>query len=100
MAVWLAGPATGGAQAPDRPGGGRPSFEVASVKPSSQPDARRASRIEASRYVATNVTARDIIMAAYDLVVDEQVRDGPPWLTSERFDVAALVGAESSRERI
>jgi uncharacterized protein (TIGR03435 family) len=100
IALWIAsGQATARPQGPEQSGDGRPSFDVASVKPSPQSASRRQSRIEASRYIASNATARDIIKTAYGLAVDDQLR-GPQWLDSERFDITANAGPGSTRGQI
>jgi uncharacterized protein (TIGR03435 family) len=71
------------------PGAGRPSFEVASVKPNKSADARVMVGMQpGGRYTATNVPLRMLIRQAYD-VQDSQVVGGPDWIGSDRFDVTA-----------
>jgi uncharacterized protein (TIGR03435 family) len=45
------------------------------------------------RFVATNIEARELIRAAYELQ-DSQLAGGPGWLSTDRFDVTAKVPAE------
>jgi uncharacterized protein (TIGR03435 family) len=71
-----------------------PSFEVASIKVHT-PDPSGRMFIstgggDASRYAATNVTAKMLITFAYDLK-NFQVLGGPNWIDSNRYDVDAKV---------
>jgi hypothetical protein len=66
-----------------------PTFEVASVKPtSSSPGPVRIETLPGGRFVATNVTLRALIQTAYRLQ-PFQVIGGPSWLSSDRFDIVA-----------
>jgi uncharacterized protein (TIGR03435 family) len=66
-----------------------PTFEVASVKPtSSSPGPVRIEALPGGRFVATNVTLRALIQTAYRLQ-PFQVIGGPSWLSSDRFDIVA-----------
>jgi uncharacterized protein (TIGR03435 family) len=73
-----------------------PSFEVVSIKPYiADPSGRMMVRMggpqgEASRWSATNVTARNLVGTAFD-VKDFQLSGGPGWINSDRFDVEAKV---------
>ncbi len=64
-------------------------FEVASIKPSSDP-ASASSGLNTShgRLRATNVTLKRCIMGAYGLGPN-QIAGGPDWLDSDRFDIEA-----------
>lgn len=64
-------------------------FEVASIKPntSGSGNSRSSTRPDGS-YVATNVSARMIILTAYRLRPFELI-GGPSWLDGDRFDVNA-----------
>ena len=65
-----------------------PTFEVASVKPtSSGPGPVRIETLPGGRFVATNVTLRALIQNAYRLQ-PFQVIGGPAWLSSDRFDTS------------
>ncbi len=68
----------------------KPSFEVATIKPSS-PDARgvRFGLIDGSRWMVYNHTLRECVAYAYTLTVG-LVSGGPPWITSDRYDMVAL----------
>jgi len=62
-------------------------FEVVSVKPNKSMSNSSSSRTNQGRLTATNVSLRSLIVRAYGMK-DYQV-EGPDWLRSERFDVAA-----------
>src|SRR5580765_5144045 len=68
-----------------------PAFEVASIKPNKSGDDRAYSSIQpGGRLSATNVTLRDLILAAYRFKFSPaQIVGGPSWMTSEHFDVDA-----------
>jgi uncharacterized protein (TIGR03435 family) len=71
-----------------------PSFEVATIKPS-QPGAtgmRIFGPKGADRFVATNVTVRDLIDFAYTIDDDRQVIGLSGWMISKRYDIDAKVG--------
>jgi len=69
----------------------RPSFEVASVKPSG-PDEQLIFRLlPGGRYIARNVTLKILVANAY-MVPELQVVGGPGWWESERFSIEAKVG--------
>lgn len=71
----------------------RPSFEVASVKPSG-PDEQLIFRLQpGGRYIARNVTLKMLVANAY-MVPELQVAGGPAWRESEHFNIEAKVGAE------
>ena len=62
-------------------------FEVVSVKPNKSLSGSSSVHSDRGRISATNVSLRSLIMRAYGLK-DFQI-DGPDWLGSEHFDVAA-----------
>ena len=62
-------------------------FEVVSVKPNKSISYNSGFNTDRGRLTATNVSLRDLILNAYG-VQDYQV-EGPDWLRSESFDVAA-----------
>jgi uncharacterized protein (TIGR03435 family) len=78
-----------------------PAFEAASIRRNLAPDsnARPVSRFTPGRYVATATTLRDLIRTAFGLSVATQIRGGPQWIASTRFDVQA-VAKEVSQERM
>lgn len=76
-------PAAAAAQA------GNLAFEVASVKPNKTGDNRVSIGIQpGGRYNASNVPLRQLIVQAYALQ-SQQLVGGPPWMTTDRFDISA-----------
>jgi hypothetical protein len=66
---------------------GRPSFEVASVKPHKSVEQTSSSVVQpGGRYTATNATLRMLMRTAYG-AHDDQIIGGPNWTSSERFDI-------------
>lgn len=67
-----------------------PRFEVASIKPSNPDQLRGPSGITTGhgRIAGNNVTLKRCIMGAYGLG-PHQISGGPPWLDSDRFEIAA-----------
>jgi uncharacterized protein (TIGR03435 family) len=67
----------------------RPSFAVASIKPS-DPDARGIMIRPGAggRFSGSNLTLRFLIKFAYDLH-DDQISGGPSWLDSKHYDIDA-----------
>lgn len=71
----------------------RPAFEVASVKPGDPNNSQYSYRLlPGGRYVATNVTLKDLISSAY-AVTDPRMSGGPGWLSTDRFTVEAKAAA-------
>jgi uncharacterized protein (TIGR03435 family) len=71
-----------------------PSFEVATIKPS-QPSAtgiRTFGPKGVDRFLAMNVTVKDLIDFAYTIDDDRQVVGLPGWMSSKRYDIDAKVG--------
>lgn len=75
------------APAPVQAGRG-PSFEVASVKRSADPDGPRSFGYSPGRVWMTNQTVRQMITSSYQ-IQDYQLLGGPDWLASELYDVEA-----------
>jgi uncharacterized protein (TIGR03435 family) len=73
---------------------GRPSFEVASVKPG-DPDNHEDFLVyrPGGRLTTANATLRRLIGAAYDLR-NHQISGGPNWLNSATFDIEAKAGSD------
>jgi uncharacterized protein (TIGR03435 family) len=97
--------ARGVAQAPNAQttGGERPVFEVASIKRGDPIVRRFFLGTVPGRFMATNMTIREVIAFAYD-VRKEQIDGGEPWLYSDRFSIEAkppegvsIEGAEGLR---
>jgi len=69
----------------------RPSFEVASVKPSG-PDDHLMYRLQpGGRYIATNLSLKTLIANAY-AVPEFHISGGPGWRDSDKFNIEAKVG--------
>jgi len=62
-------------------------FEVVSVKPNKSESGSSSSNSNLGRLTATNNSLKTLILMAYG--VPEYRVEGPAWLTSEHFDVAA-----------
>jgi uncharacterized protein (TIGR03435 family) len=62
-------------------------FEVVSVKPNKSASTGEHSRSDQGMLTANNLSLRSMIVTAYGLR-DYQV-EGPDWLSSQRFDIAA-----------
>src|SRR5215475_479851 len=74
----------------------RPSFEVASIRPSS--DAPQAAitagaRIDGAQFHTSYLTLKDYIATAYRLKLYQI--SGPDWIGTDRFDVAATLPEKS-----
>jgi uncharacterized protein (TIGR03435 family) len=71
-----------------------PAFEVASVKPNKTPPGPRLLQVQrGGRFTATNVPLRELILLAYG-VQSAQLDGGPPWIRTERFDIAATATSD------
>lgn len=66
----------------------QPSFEVASIRPSSSGGGQSATYFRPGGFIAENATARKLIAYAYN-VKDFQISGGPSWLDSEKFNITA-----------
>jgi uncharacterized protein (TIGR03435 family) len=71
-----------------------PSFEVATIKPSQPSTAgvRAFGPKGVDRFVAMNVTVKELIDFAYTTDDDRQVVGLPGWISSKRYDIDARVG--------
>jgi bla regulator protein blaR1 len=65
----------------------KPSFEVASIKPS-EFDGRVGINVQPGRFVANNVTLKFLITMAYDIKV-HQISGGPNWLETAAYAIDA-----------
>jgi uncharacterized protein (TIGR03435 family) len=72
----------------------KPTFEVASVKPSTATDNHSSSHSNNGRITMDNLTIKQIILAAYRIQNHQYV--GPAWLENERYNIDAK--AESKVE--
>ena len=67
----------------------RPSFAVASIRPS-QPDNNIARRdFRADSFTAEAMTLKQIISYAYGLSFDLELSGGPAWIRTDKFDIEA-----------
>ena len=69
--------------------GARPSFAVASVRPSGPGNDMSIHNVRADSFVARGMTVREIVLFAYGIAFDREVSGGPAWMGSDRFDIAA-----------
>jgi uncharacterized protein (TIGR03435 family) len=75
----------------------RPTFEVATIKQNKEGGPFRIFFQPGGRFVATNVTLRMLIGAAYGTpqpLPDFQMTGGPKWLDTDRFDVTAKAAGD------
>jgi uncharacterized protein (TIGR03435 family) len=80
------------------PAGGKPSFEVAVVKPNTGTDTRVAVLGQpGGRFIATNASLMALIQTAYS-VRDFQVSGGPNWINTDRWDIEARAERDSVPE--
>lgn len=70
-------------------GEARPSFEVASIKPSKPDDRRHSWNGTIDSLSIENYTVRRLVRAAYNLKSDSQVLGGPKWIGERAFDIKA-----------
>src|ERR1700676_262620 len=84
----------------------RPEFEVASIRPTNSGRPRVYTSpftySPSGRFTATNVTLVDIIVSGVYKTRRIQMRGGPEWIDSERFDIIAKAetsGGEIKREQ-
>ena len=75
----------------------RPTFEVASIKPSDSSSPNMFIRLSpGGRYTTHGMTVKNLIQNAYDLH-DFQISGGPDWINSAKYDIAAK--SEDSSDR-
>lgn len=78
----------------------RPSFEVASIKPS-EPLQERVNvgiHIDGAQVHVIQFSLKDLIQAAYRVKIYQV--EGPDWIASERFDVSAKIPEGVSRDQV
>lgn len=66
-------------------------FEVAAIKPSRRGNADYGWHVYADRITVENYTMRKLIMIAYDLSLESQIRGGPKWLDHQAYDIVAKI---------
>jgi uncharacterized protein (TIGR03435 family) len=71
--------------------GPRPSFQVATIKPSKPDETRSGMRLsdEGRVFITTNATLRDLIQEAYNIRSTDQILGTNGWMTTDKFDVEA-----------
>jgi uncharacterized protein (TIGR03435 family) len=87
------------AQAP-RQDGKSPSFEVASVKRNTSGSLIANTTIEGNRYVATNLSVKDLLATAYAPLPRARMVGGPSWINTDRFDIVATMDGTPSPPEI
>jgi uncharacterized protein (TIGR03435 family) len=70
-----------------------PSFEVATVKPSTPDDHGSAIHVEGRRFVIRNHTMNVMLMFAYG-IHPKQIVDAPSWFASDHYDVDGVLDVE------
>ncbi|HEX9200487.1 MAG TPA: TIGR03435 family protein [Acidobacteriaceae bacterium] len=65
-----------------------PSFEVASVRPSS-PGEMRTRLVQSDRFLAKALSMKDLISYAYGINYDAQLSGGPGWVKLDQFTIDA-----------
>ena len=94
--VVIAAAVSGHAQQP-APATALPSFEAASIRPSS--GGGIDFRFFPNRFVGTNLTLGQLIEQAYNIQPRELI-GGPDWLRVDRFNVTATSGGEVSQDQM
>jgi uncharacterized protein (TIGR03435 family) len=70
-------------------------FEVATIKPSDASRPGKAFTVRGRQFATINTTLTDIITFAYG-VHAKQVTNGPAWMESDKFDIAAQPAGEGA----
>lgn len=71
---------------PPMPADAKPTFEVATIKPSAPDERGKYFTVRGGNFVTANTTLVDLIKFAYGLQ-DKQVINLPDWASSEKFDI-------------
>jgi uncharacterized protein (TIGR03435 family) len=86
---------------------GQPSFEVASVKPSTPPEAGARRRVgcnggpgrgDPGLFTCTNMSSANLVTMAYD--IPHYQFSGPDWMNDTRFDITAKVPPGTTGEQL
>src|SRR5579862_782396 len=76
-----------------------PTFEVASVRRNTSGSIIVNQSIAAGRYTGTNLSVADLLATIYSPLPRSRVTGGPPWMRTDRFDIAAKAeGTPSAAE--
>ena len=70
-----------------------PSFEVATIKPSTPGNFTKIIRLNGRSYQTQNTSLADLIEVAYGLHL-KQIVDAPAWVATDKFDMVALPDGE------
>jgi uncharacterized protein (TIGR03435 family) len=74
-----------------------PGFEVAAIKPHAKDASLNGGwGFTADSFSATNLTLRTLILYAYNLKTDHQLRGMPKWGDSDHWDIQARVDSETA----
>jgi uncharacterized protein (TIGR03435 family) len=65
-----------------------PSYEVATIKPSTPDEQHPIFNLRAHRFNATGTSAKELIKVAWN-IRGRQVIGGPPWLEDKKYDIVA-----------
>jgi len=68
-----------------------PSFEVASVRRNTSGSLIANTKVEGNRYVATNLSVKDLLATAYSPLPRNRMVGGPSWINTDRFDIVATM---------
>jgi uncharacterized protein (TIGR03435 family) len=71
------------------PAGTRPSFAVASIRPSSPDEVGPSHMTKADSFTARAMTLKELISYAYGIGYDRELSGGPGWIGTEHFDIKA-----------
>ncbi len=74
---------------------GQPTFDAASIKPSSGAARGGGFNTPPGRLGVKNQSLRDLIRFAFD-IHDYQLTGGPAWIDGDRYDIAASTGGQST----
>ena len=85
-----------------------PSFEEVSVRPNSTtgPGGRGGGAMQPGRYVATNLTLKNVLRRAYAApgsngpnsgidLLEQQIAGGPEWIATDKFDIVATTAGQT-----
>src|SRR5215467_3731486 len=76
---------------------GTPSYHVVSIRRTQSIEAAVRELVTFDQFSATNVTLQKLIQGAYGIQQD-QVSGGPEWLTTEKYDIEAMVDKTTSEQ--
>ena len=82
-----------------KPGETLPSFEVAAIREDTSGPTHMSINNDKDIYRAENVTLKDLIMNAWDIRSDAQMRGGPGDLLGKHFDVNARISQDDVARR-